>query len=253
MLTRSLVRRVLRIVAIPLALYLLLVTVVYFRQRSMLFFPAHAAPSTRLTPWSDGKRTIGYYRAAPKARTVWLMMHGNAGQAADRDYALNRMSDQDSLYVLEYPGYGLREGNPCMESMNRAASEAYQLLRTGNPNVPVCVLGESIGSGPACALAQEKVPPDKIVLVVPFDSLVSVASKRFYFLPVRFMLRDAWNNVETLKHYSRPVEIFGATDDVIIPIEHAKTLAALTPGARFVAISGGHNDWSWNKLVKITR
>jgi len=250
---RSLIKRALRLAAIPIVVYAALVTVVYFLQRSMLFFPAHGAPSTGLTPWSDGKRTVGYCREVPNARTVWLMMHGNAGQAADRDYALSRMSDQGSLYVLEYPGYGLREGNPSMESMNRAASEAYQLLRTRNQNTPVCVLGESIGSGPACALAQEKVPPDMIVLVVPFDSLVSVASRRFYFLPVGLLLRDAWNNVEALRHYAGPLEIFGATDDAIIPIEHARTLARQIPGAHFVAIPGGHNDWSWNKQMKITR
>jgi uncharacterized protein len=250
---RRLIKRVLLIAAIPFAVYLVLVTVVYFRQRSLLFFPAHAAPSSRLAPWSDGNRTIGYCREVPNAQTVWLMMHGNAGQAAERDYVLGRMSDQDSLYVLEYPGYGSREGNPSMDSMNQAASEAYQLLRTRNQNAQVCVLGESIGSGPACALVREKVAPDKIVLVVPFDSLASVASRRFYFLPVRLMLRDNWDNVETLRHYTGPVEIFGAIADTIIPIEHAKALAKQIPGAHFVAISGGHNDWSGNNHVKIAR
>ena len=140
-----------------------------------------------------------------------------------------------------------------MESMNQAASEAYQLLRMRNQNIPVCVLGESIGSGPACALAREKVAPDKIVLVVPFDSLASVASRQFFFLPVRLMLRDAWDNVEALRHYAGPVEIFGATDDAIIPIEHAKALARQIQNAHFIAITGGHNDWSGSNQVKITR
>src|SRR6266850_8382713 len=188
-----LTKRVLRIVAIPFALYLILVIFVYLGQRSMLFFPTHASLPTKLTPWLDGNRTIGYCREVPNASTVWLMMHGNAGQAADRDYVLSRMSDQDSLYVLEYPGYGAREGTPSMESMNQAASEAYQLLRTRNPNTPVCVLGESVGSGPACSLAREQPAPDKIVLVVPFDTLANVAAKRFYFLPVRLMLHDSWD------------------------------------------------------------
>jgi pimeloyl-ACP methyl ester carboxylesterase len=137
--------------------------------------------------------------------------------------------------------------------MNRAASEAYRLLRSSHQSSAVCVLGESIGSGPACSLAREKVAPDKIVLVVPFDSLANVASKRFYFLPVRLMLRDRWDNVETLTQYSGPVEIFGAVDDAIIPFEHAKALARQIPNARFTAISGGHNDWSESKQVKITR
>jgi pimeloyl-ACP methyl ester carboxylesterase len=250
---RSLIKRVSRVAAIPLALYVAMVAAVYFTQRSMLFFPTHAALPSRLTRWSDGKLTMGYCREATNAHTVWLMMHGNAGQAADRDYVLDRMSDQDSLYVLEYPGYGLREGTPSKKTMNQAAAEAYHHLRSRNPSKSVGVLGESIGSGPACSLAQEKLPPDKIVLVVPFDSLVSVASRRFYFLPVRLMLRDAWDNVKSLSHYPGPVEIFGAIDDTIIPIEHAKTLASQTRGAHCTAITGGHNDWSANKQVQITR
>jgi hypothetical protein len=163
------------------------------------------------------------------------------------------MSDHDSLYVLEYPGYGAREGSPCLESMDQAASEAYQILRSQYTNTPVCVLGESLGSGPACSLAREKISPDKIVLVVPFDTLASVASERFYFLPVRLMLRDAWNNLEAMRHYAGPVEIYGATGDTIIPIKHAEALAKQIPGARFTAITGGHNDWSWDEQVKIGR
>jgi uncharacterized protein len=248
-----LIKRALRIVAIPVTLYVVLVVIVFWRQRSLLYFPTHFQPSTGLKPWLDGQRTIGYCREVPNPQTVWLMMHGNAGQAADREYVLSRMSDQDSLYVLEYPGYGQREGQPCRESINRAAAEAYRLLRSQNPKTPVCLLGESLGSGPACALAREKIPPDKIVLVVPFDSLASAAAERFWFLPVRLMLRDAWDNVEALRNYPGPVEVFGATDDAIIPVEHAKALAKRTPSAKFIPITGGHNDWSSNEQVKIRR
>src|SRR5205823_5589293 len=102
----------------------------------LLFFPGHGSTATRLAPWSDGSRMIGCCREVTNAHVVWLMMHGNAGQAADREYVLSRLSDQDSLYVLEYPGFGSREGAPSMESMNRAAAEAYQLLRTRNPSIP---------------------------------------------------------------------------------------------------------------------
>jgi len=240
-------------VAILFVCYLAVVAMTWFRQRSMLFFPTHDALSTSLAPWSDGSRVIGWCREAPNARTIWLMMHGNGGQAADRDYVLPRMSGQDSLYVLEYPGYGSREGRPSLESMNQAASEAYQLLRTRNPNTPVCVLGESIGSGPACALAREKIAPDKIVLVTPFDTLANVAAKHFPFLPVRLLIRDNWDNVESLKRYAGPVEIFGARDDTIIPIGHAKALASQIPDAQFIEIPGGHNDWSQADRVNIKR
>ena len=247
----SFIKRVLRIIAIPLAVYVLLVVGTYLRQRSLLFFPTHLSPSTQLTPWRPNGQFMGYCREVTNPRAIWLMMHGNAGQAADRDYVLRRMSDQDSLYVLEYPGYGSRAGSPGMGSMNQAASEAYQILRSQNPGKPVCALGESIGSGPACSLAQEKMAPDKIVLVVPFDTLASVASEQFWFLPVRLLLRDRWDNIEALKHYSGPVAVYGAESDSIIGIRHAKNLAAHISNAAFTAISGGHNDWSDNADVRI--
>ena len=137
--------------------------------------------------------------------------------------------------------------------MNQAASEAYRLLRSRNPNTPVCVLGESIGSGPACALAREKIAPDKIVLVVPFDTLANVGAKHFPFLPVRLLVRDNWDNVESLRRYAGPVEIFGARHDTIIPIGHARALARQIPGAQFIEIPGGHNDWAEQEQVKIKR
>jgi hypothetical protein len=176
---------------------------------------------------------------------------GNAGEAADRECVLGHISSADSLYVLEYPGYGAREGSPSLESINQAASSAYQLLRKQHPGAPVCVLGESLGSGPACALAKEKIAPDKIVLVVPFDNLVSVASQHFPFLPVRFMLKDRWDNVESLKGFRGPVDIFGAREDTIIPVEHARALANRFLSAHFLEIPGGHNDWSQTDQVKI--
>ena len=217
----------------------------------MLFFPTHTVGDTQLMPWPAGARAIGYCREAANPRAIWLMMHGNAGQAADRDYVLKCLSPLDSLYVLEYPGYGSREGSPSLTAMNAAAREAYELLRSRHPAVPVCVLGESIGSGPACALSRAKPPPDKIVLVVPFDVLANVAARRFPFLPVRLLLRDAWDNVESLQGYRGPVEIFAAEADTIIPVAHARNLAKQVPGAHFVAFAGGHNDWSEAERVKL--
>ena len=181
------------------------------------------------------------------------MCHGNAGQAADRDYVLPRLAAQDSLYVLEYPGYGARAGSPSRAAFNQAAAEAYQLLRARNPHTPVCVLSESIGSGPACELTQLSPPPDKLVLVVPFDTLASVAAEHFPFLPVRLLLHDNWNNVAALSHYAGPVDIYGAKADRVVPIRHARALAQQVPQAKFIEFEGGHNDWADSEQVKIRR
>ncbi len=236
-----------------LALYLVLVAMVYFNQSALLYFPSHDIGPTQLSPWTEGQQVIGYCRTTPHPKNIWLMTHGNGGQAGNRDYVLPHLSDDDAFYVLEYPGYGPRPGKPTLHSINAAASEAYQLLRKENPGTPICVLGESLGTGPACLLARQEIPPDKIVLVVPYDSLLAVAARRFFFLPTRLILRDAWDNVDALKQYHGPVEIYGAKKDTIIPIQHARELARQVPGAKFIEINSGHNEWADQEEVQFRR
>src|SRR5580698_10401554 len=146
--------RILMIIIAILALgYLAVGVAVDINQRSLIYFPSHDESDTALRPWVVSDEIIGYRREVANPKTVWLMTHGNAGQASHRAYVLTRMSGEDSLYVLEYPGYGLREGRPSKDSMDGAAAEAYQILRKQFPHSPVGLIGESIGSGPASFLA----------------------------------------------------------------------------------------------------
>lgn len=219
--------------------------------RKLLYFPSHEARTNGLTEWRSGDRIIGFARVVPQPKNIWLLTHGNAGQAANRSYALPAFSPDDSVYILEYPGYGRRRGSPSEKAFNAAAREAYELLRAQFPHTPVCAVGESIGSGPASWLGTLDRPPDKIVLIVPFDVLAHVAKGHYPFLPVGLLLPDNWNNVAALKAYAGPVEIFAATGDTVIPVAHARALAAAKPGARLHEFHGGHNDWSRHPLVRI--
>jgi uncharacterized protein len=222
-----------------------------FIERKLLFFPTHHPHDNSLTPWVHNGEVIGYSRNVESPKNVWLMLHGNGGQASDRLYAIPNFSDEDSVYILEYPGYGSRGGVPAKESFDRAAREAYLLLRVTYPHIPVCVASESIGSGPASFLAGLSQPPDKFVLIVPFDSLSSVAEDHFPSILVRLMLKSNWDNIASFSNYKGPVEIFGAESDTIIPVRHAKNLAVAIPGSRLTIISGGHNDWADTGRVKI--
>ncbi|MGD0412216.1 MAG: alpha/beta hydrolase [Verrucomicrobiota bacterium] len=234
-----------------LGAYVMLVVGCAVMQRKFLFFPSHHDSGIGLTAWKQEGRIIGYSRQVPAPQNVWLMLHGNAGQAADRAYAIPSFSGRDSVFILEYPGYGAREGKPSKASFDAAAAEGYLLLRNTFPKTPICVMAESIGCGPACALASQAQPPEKIVLVAPFDTLKSVAAGHFPFLPVGLILGESWDNIRALSGYKGPVEIFGALQDRVIPIEHAKKLADSLPSAKFHSIPGGHNDWSEEGRVAI--
>jgi hypothetical protein len=145
----------------------------------------------------------------------------------------------------------MRKGVPSRKAFNQAAKEAYLLLRQTYPKIPVCVVAESIGNGPACTLAALTPPPDKFVLIVPFEKLSLVARDHFPAFLVSLLLRDDWDNVEALSHYKGPIDIFGAEGDTVIPVVHAKALAAAIPSARFILIPGGHNEWSESGRVSI--
>lgn len=242
-----------RLAARLVVFYIVLCVLMFAFQRSFLFFPSHDSPSSDLTAWISQGETIGFCREAHQPRTVWLMTHGNGGQAAHRDYVLDCLDANDSLYVLEYPGYGGRQGTPSRTAFDQAAREAYQLLTDQYPDTPIGVIGESLGSGPASALASANRPPDKIVLVVPFDRLHAVASRRFFFLPVKWLLLDNWDNIESLRQYPGPVDIYAARDDTVIPSEHARHLAQQIAHAHFRELPCGHNEWSTVADLQIQR
>ncbi len=209
-------------------------------QRKVLYFPSHDAGDNGFTHWMHDGRTIGFAREVPDPKNVWLMLHGNGGQAAGRTYAMFAFDPADSVYVLEYPGYGQREGKPSRRAFDAAAREGYADLRARFPGKPLCVAGESLGSGPASMLSRETPAPDKIVLVVPFDRITDVAHDHVSWLPVSLILMGTWDNIEALHGYTGPIEIFGAENDEVIAVRHARALAESVPQAKFHLIAGGH-------------
>jgi hypothetical protein len=243
--------QLIRILLLCVAGYLVILIGCALFQRKLLYLPSHDKESNGLSEWRHEGQLIGYARHVTSPETIWLFLHGNGGQASDRTYVLPSFSGKDSVYILEYPGYGSRSGSPSLLTFNSAARYAYQLLKVQFPDTPVCVAAESIGSGPASFLATIPNPPEKIVLITPFDMLSKVAAGHYPFLPVKLILRDNWDNIKLLKDYKGQLEIFGARVDTIIPIARAKALASSKPSAIFHTIEEGHNDWPVGNKVNI--
>ncbi|MEM6688536.1 MAG: alpha/beta hydrolase [Planctomycetota bacterium] len=246
-------KRLYRCLKLALLAYAVVVLVMFVFQRRFVFLPSNDVRPSGLEPWLNSEsQLIGYRHLVAEPKAVWLMSHGNAGQAADRDYLVSMLGPDVSLYVLEYPGYGSRPGSPSRSSIGEAASEAYHLVRDENPDTAICLLGESLGSGPASELALENPPPDKVVLVVPYDKLVNAAAHRFFFLPVRLLLLDQWDNVKALQGYDGPVEIYAAVEDEIIPFEFAESLSEQVTGSKLIRLEGGHEEWPLSKKMRLS-
>ena len=108
----------------------------------------------------------------------------------------------------------------------------------------IAVVGRSLGSGVAVQLAAAR-PVSRLVLVTPFDSLVSVGQDALPWLPVSWLARDRFESVNYAPRVSCPTLALIAGNDEIIAPRHARQLvAAFRPGAvSAIEVPGaGHND-----------
>jgi len=252
--------RLWQILRVVILIWLGLLAFLALSQRSMIYFPskndpanlARQASAQGFEPWTDpAGEIIGYRSLAapddPRPPAAILITHGNAGYAIHRaDYstilraaAPNRAL---SIYILEYPGYGARTGQPSQPAFLGAADEAVALIPD---NKPLILLGESIGTGVASATAAAH--PDRVaglLLLTPFDNLANVAQHHYPILPVRWILRDQYPSEEWLKQYQGPVAIIVAADDTIVPAKFGQKLHDTYAGPKklIIAEQADHND-----------
>jgi hypothetical protein len=103
-----------------------------------------------------------------------------------------------------------------------------------------------VGCGVAAAAAKESpVKINGMILITPWDTLLSVAKEHFPWIPVRLFLRDKYDTVGNLKAFQGRIAVVGAEEDDIVPIHHAKALFTSLPGDKkmWTIRGAGHNTW----------
>jgi len=259
-------RTLMTILALLALGYVAICAYLYFNQEGLLFFPQHAteaeldalAREDGFEAWTNaaGAR-IGWRSITGDPAHALLVFHGNGGFALGRNYEPLRRhvasnGTGPTLYLLEYPGYGARPGKPSSKAMTAAALEAFDTLAadpspTGDPSHRrIEIMGQSLGTGVACAVAAAR--PDRVagvVLVTPYDSLASGASTHYPWLPVRWLMRHQFNSDRNLTHYHGPVAFLVAGRDGTIPPRLAERLYAGYTGPKrlWLAPQAGHNDF----------
>ena len=244
----------LRLARIALLVYLGICIAVAGCQNRMLYFPAkHTEPAalarakeSGLVPWRDAHgQLIGWKHPLARAGARLLVFHGNAGSALDRTHYAEAFGAAWEVCILEYPGYGSRDGSPGKDSFIAAGRAAVEDLLATDKR-PVFLLGESIGSGPAAALAGEM--PEKIagaVMMIPFARLEEVAKAKFPWLPVSLLLRDKFDNIASLGSFHGPVVfVVAENDDVIGPAQGRKFHTAYAGPKKLIVLPGAtHNSF----------
>jgi pimeloyl-ACP methyl ester carboxylesterase len=246
---------------------------VWLVQRRLLYFPERtdrAASERRarllgLEPWTDGPggALLGWRARHPDARGRLLVFHGNAGTALDRAHYVEVFSAAApgvplDVYLVEYPGYGPRPGEPSERALIAAAREAMAAARRDGPG-PLLVAGESLGSGVAAlAAAEDPAAADGLLLVTPLASVPAVARRHYGPLP-GFVHRDAYRADLALPRYPGPVAVLLAGRDEVVFTDLGQLLFDAYPGRKrlWVDAPATHNglDWSprlprWREMVE---
>ena len=250
----TLKRKVLRVFLTLVVFYILLCVGVCAVQRRLIYFPTKLDPKLAeimaekadFSPWKNlSGQIMGWKLSASGTSTgSVLIVHGNAGCAIDRGYFARPIHDAVSVdvFLLEYPGYGAREGSPCAKSFLAAADESFSLLES---NHPIYVISESLGTGVAAHLAQTH--GNKIAgmaLFVPYNNFAKLAQTKMPFLPVSLILLDRYDPEKWLKDYRGPIQFVLAENDEIIPPKFGRKLYESYRGPKNLQITEGahHND-----------
>ncbi len=218
-------------------------------QRHLIYHPRsydsqyNLAHYTNLIPLqyqtTEGRQTSFYFYPDPHSthipESLWLIFGGNATLALDwYEFIARYPDDKAGFLLIEYPGYGRCEGtaspDTILASTEKAMDQLAGYLKVDRAQLEnrSHILGHSLGTGAGLQYAA-KHPPQQIVLVAPFTSLLDMACRTVgkpicYLLQHRFDNRARLAEIATLSPLPQ-VHIIHGTLDQVIPVKMGRQLA----------------------------
>ena len=243
---------------ILLCAYASLAGVLYVTQRSLMYFPetTHTTPAQAGLPEAeevpliaaDGLRITAWHVAPKDQKPVILYFHGNGGSLRYRVERFKKLvANGIGLVALEYRGYGGNPGSPSERGLIADAEAGYAFAAAHYPTKEIVPWGESLGTGVAVALAAER-PVGRVILEAPFTSAAAVAALRYWYLPVRLLMKDQFRSDERIAKVKAPLLILHGVHDHVVPYTMGDKLFALANEPKHIVrfLDGGHEDLDAN-------
>jgi pimeloyl-ACP methyl ester carboxylesterase len=163
---------------------------------------------------------------SPSSRFLIFYLHSNA-EDLGRCYpfcALLRYQFQVHVLAVEYPGYGLCPGGQAdEESVTQNAFLAFRFIREVLcwPLDGILILGRSVGTGPALAIAMQQ-EVYGVILVSPFLSVQEVC--RDVVGPLAYLINDRFPNKDRIAKIRSPLLVVHGKRDIVVPVSHGEKL-----------------------------
>ncbi len=161
------------------------------------------------------------------------------------------------VLIFDYRGFGDSTGSPSESTLTADALLVWKYARDtlGYDEGRIVVFGESLGGAVALSMWSNLDPtppqPASLILNSTFASMPETVAWQYPLFPFQFLLFDRWPSIERIGRVQAPILVFHGTDDKLVPVAHARSLAEASPKAMFIEISGGtHNEIPMQQLRK---
>jgi fermentation-respiration switch protein FrsA (DUF1100 family) len=197
---------------------------------------------------ADGTKLHGWFVPHPHPVRSILYCHGNGEDvAANGEWAAHLSRElQANVFVFDYRGYGHSEGRPheagCIA--DGCAAEEWLAKRSGIQPADVVVFGRSLGSAVAVGIAAQN-GAKALILESAFSTMPDAAAVHYPWLPVRWVMKNRYDNLTRIKKYEGPLLQCHGTADSIVPMALGRQLFDAAPSANKKWIefpARDHND-----------
>ncbi|PUA30936.1 MAG: hypothetical protein B0W54_08375 [Cellvibrio sp. 79] len=243
------IRTAMTIIMSLFIVYGVLCLLLYFFQRSLIYFPQPETKVDRTDVINIAVDSINLNIIAAQCHNTGAIIYfgGNAENVGLSIPSLLAAFPDKAIYAMHYRGYGGSEGVPSEEALVKDALFLLDHIKKSHSDI--IVIGRSLGSGIATQLANKR-QVHRLILITPFDSIQNIATGRFPFFPIHLLLKDKFESWKYAQNIFTPTTIIIAEFDEVIPLRNSKNLlASFPPGiAKLIVIPNtGHNSISSNR------
>ncbi|NOQ21775.1 MAG: alpha/beta fold hydrolase [Candidatus Aegiribacteria sp.] len=203
-------------ILVAAVVYLAIGVYVYLNQRAFIYFPQRGVLYTGEKPVEirSGEITLRGWVVNEGCDEAVIYFGGNAERPEANIPDFKHIFDNQTVYLFNYRGYGESGGSPTEEGLYADALAIYDHVSQNHSKVSL--IGRSLGTGVATYLASERAV-NRLVLIEPFDSMVSVARAAYPVFPVKIMLKDRYDSAGRAGNITARTLVIMAGRDEIIP------------------------------------
>ncbi len=203
--------------------YLGLCVFLYVAQRSFLYQPAAETSGAEADEMriETGGVSLKIWHINPRLSKAIIYFGGNAENVYWNVPVFKEIFSDYSVYLVNYRGYGGSSGSPSETALLADAVSIFDRLESKHESISL--IGRSLGTGVATYLASVR-QVEKMVLVTPFDSLVSVAKRGYPIFPVSLFLKDRYDSYGRAALIKSTTLVILAENDEIILRESSDRL-----------------------------